>query len=127
MNVKREDAESPMEVAPSVTERPAYKHAGHMSKAFEVLNVLRRQNLLCDIVLVADGLEIPCHRAVLAACSPYFYAMFTSDLAEARADRIVLQEIDGKALSLLIDFVYSGEVQVTEENVQVCSDPSSCV
>ena len=80
-----------------------------------------RQNLLCDVVLVADGLEIPAHRAVLAACSPYFYAMFTGDLAEARAERIVLQEMDGKALALLVEFMYTAEIQVTEENVQVCS------
>ena len=78
-----------------------------------------RQNLLCDVLLVADTVEIPCHKAVLAACSPYFYAMFTGELAEARADRIVLQEVDGKALSLLIDFTYTAEVHVTEENVQV--------
>ena len=108
-----------MDVTPVALERPAYKHAGHMSKAFEILHVLRRQNLLCDVQLVADGLEIPSHKAVLAACSPYFYAMFTSDLAEARADRIVLQEVDGKALALLIDFAYTGEVHVTEDNVQV--------
>ena len=78
-----------------------------------------RQNLLCDVLLVADTVEIPCHKAVLAACSPYFYAMFTGELAEAKADRIVLQEVDGKALSLLIDFVYTAEVHVTEDNVQV--------
>ncbi len=46
--------------------------------------------------------------------------MFTGELAEAKADRIVLQEVDGKALSLLIDFVYTAEVHVTEDNVQVC-------
>ncbi len=74
---------------------------------------------LTDVVLVADNMEIPAHRAVLAACSPYFYAMFTGDLAEAKAERIVLQEIDGKALALLIEFVYTSEVHVTEENVQV--------
>ena len=74
---------------------------------------------MCDVLLVADTIEIPCHKAVLAACSPYFYAMFTGELAEARADRIVLQEVDGKALSFLIDFTYTAEVHVTEENVQV--------
>lgn len=80
-----------------------------------------RQALLCDVVLLADGLEIPAHKAVLAACSPYFYAMFTGDLAEARADRILLREIDGKALAMLVDFVYTSEIHVTEENVQVTS------
>ena len=75
--------------------------------------------LLCDVILVADSVEVPAHRPVLAACSPYFYAMFTANLAESKAERIVLQEIDGKALALLIEFVYSSEIHVTEENVQV--------
>ena len=38
---------------------------------------------------------------------------------ESRQDRIVLQDIDGGALQLLIDYVYTAEVLVTEENVQV--------
>ncbi len=78
-----------------------------------------RQNVMCDVVLVADSIEIPCHKVVLCACSQYFYAMFTGDLAEAKANRIILQEIDSSALVLLIDFVYTSEIQVTEENVQV--------
>jgi kelch-like protein 2/3 len=45
--------------------------------------------------------------------------MFTGDLAEAKSDRITLQEIDPKALTQLIDFVYTSEIHVTEENVQV--------
>ena len=45
--------------------------------------------------------------------------MFTQDLAEAKADRITLQEIDPTALVLLIDFIYTSEIHVTEENVQV--------
>lgn len=56
-----------------------------------VLIVFGRQSRLCDVVLVVEELEIPAHKAVLAACSPYFYAMFTSDLSEAKADRIVIQ------------------------------------
>ncbi|XP_045213681.1 kelch-like protein 2 [Mercenaria mercenaria] len=98
--------------------RPAYKHPQHTNKAFEYFNIMRKQDILCDVVLVADTIEIPCHRVVLCACSQYFYAMFTGDLAEAKSDRITLQEIDPTALVLLIDFVYSSEIQVTEENVQ---------
>ncbi|WAQ96164.1 KELC-like protein, partial [Mya arenaria] len=77
-----------------------------------------RQDILCDVTLVADNNEIPCHKVVLCACSQYFYAMFTADLAESKSDRIILQEIDPSALVLLIDFVYTSEIQVTEENVQ---------
>lgn len=78
-----------------------------------------RQNLLCDVTIVVDTKEIPAHKVVLSSCSQYFYAMFTGDLAEAKSDRITLQEIDPKALIQLIDFVYTSEIHVTEENVQV--------
>ena len=75
--------------------------------------------LLCDVCLVAGGIELQCHKSVLAACSQYFFAMFTNEMSESKASRIVLQEIDPDALSLLIDFVYTSEIHVTEENVQV--------
>lgn len=76
-------------------------------------------SLLCDVVLVAGDLELHCHKSVLAACSQYFYAMFTNEMTESKATRITLQEIDPSALSLLIDFVYTSEIHVTEDNVQV--------
>ena len=69
---------------------------------------------------MADGVDFPSHRAVLAACSPYFYAMFTNDVAEARTPSITLQNIDTKAMQLLMDFIYTSEIRVTEDNVQVC-------
>ncbi|XP_064600633.1 kelch-like protein 2 [Liolophura sinensis] len=100
-------------------ERPAYKHPQHSCKAFETLNMMRKHNLLCDVTLVVDDTEIPAHRAVLSACSQYFYAMFTGEMTEAKADRITLQEIESNALVQLIDFVYTSEIRVTEDNVQM--------
>lgn len=100
-------------------EKPPYKHHNHADKAFDSLSTLRRQKMLCDVLLVADNIEISAHRAVLASCSPYFYAMFTGELTESKADRVVLQEIDGRALTLLVDFIYTAEVSVTEDNVQM--------
>jgi len=79
-----------------------------------------RKGLLCDVNLVAnDNVEVPAHRAVLAACSHYFYSMFTSELTESRQDRITLCQIDGSALILLVDFMYTSEIRVAEDNVQV--------
>lgn len=73
---------------------------------------------MCDVTLVANSIEIPAHKMVLAACSPYFYAMFTS-FEERKQDKITLQGVDHQALMLLVNYVYTSEVQVTEENVQV--------
>ncbi|NEU35286.1 BTB/POZ domain-containing protein, partial [bacterium LRH843] len=85
---------------------------------FDVMNNMRKQNLLCDVRLVAESVEVQAHKMVLAACSPYFHAMFTS-FEESKQERIVLQSIDSQALQLLVDYVYTSEVHVTEENVQV--------
>ncbi|XP_078087061.1 kelch-like protein 3 isoform X6 [Mustelus asterias] len=91
----------------------------HMMKAFKVMNELRSKSTLCDVTIVAEDVEIEAHRIVLAACSPYFCAMFTGDMAESKAKKVEIKDIDGHTLSKLIDYIYTAEVEVTEENVQV--------
>uniref|UniRef100_A0A8I5NLA4 Kelch like family member 2 n=1 Tax=Papio anubis TaxID=9555 RepID=A0A8I5NLA4_PAPAN len=98
---------------------PVTVNPWHMKKAFKVMNELRSQNLLCDVTIVAEDMEISAHRVVLAACSPYFHAMFTGEMSESRAKRVRIKEVDGWTLRMLIDYVYTAEIQVTEENVQV--------
>uniref|UniRef100_H3ADM7 Kelch like family member 2 n=1 Tax=Latimeria chalumnae TaxID=7897 RepID=H3ADM7_LATCH len=98
---------------------PVTVNPRHMKKAFKVMNELRSENLLCDVTIVAEDVEIAAHRVVLAACSPYFHAMFTGEMSESRAKRVRIKEVDGWTLKMLIDYVYTAEIQVTEENVQV--------
>ncbi|XP_046756422.1 kelch-like protein 3 isoform X4 [Gallus gallus] len=90
-----------------------------MRKAFRVMNELRSKRLLCDVVIVAETVEMEAHRVVLAACSPYFCAMFTGDMSESKAKKIEIKDVDGQTLRKLIDYIYTAEIEVTEENVQV--------
>ena len=39
-------------------------------------------------------------------------------MSESKADRVKLNGIEGKALSHLVDYVYTSLIEVTEENVQ---------
>lgn len=98
---------------------PPYRNADHCNKGFKIMNTLRLQNQLCDVVLKAGSVEIPAHKVVLASSSSYFYAMFTGELSESRQNVVTLKEIDSTALEMLVEYVYVAEIDVSEENVQV--------
>ena len=61
--------------------------------------------------------QVKAHKSVLAACSPYFCAMFTG-FDEKNKSKITLQDVDPHALEILVNYVYTSEVDVTEDNVQ---------
>lgn len=91
----------------------------HCVRILEVMNKHRKDCLkLCDVVLKIGDEHIPTHRAVLAACSPYFYAMFTSDLVESRQKVVTMKDIDAGIVQQLVEFAYTGKVDVNVENVQ---------
>ena len=98
---------------------PPYRNEEHYAKAFQTMNSLRLQNLLCDVVIKTGTVEFPAHKAVLASCSAYFYAMFTGELSESKQMNVTLKDVDPGALEMLLEFAYTAEIQVTEDNVQV--------
>ncbi|KAJ8338509.1 hypothetical protein SKAU_G00374750 [Synaphobranchus kaupii] len=91
----------------------------HMKNAFQLMNDLRSKKMLCDVLLVAEDIEVPAHKVVLASCSPYFCAMFTADMSESKAQRVEIRDVDGQTLRKLVDYIYTAEIEVTEDNVQV--------
>lgn len=58
------------------------------------------------------------HKVVLASAIPYFHAMFTN-FAEKDQDLVVIKQINYTALQLILDFIYSGEIIITENHAQV--------
>ncbi|NXD42454.1 KLH17 protein, partial [Copsychus sechellarum] len=88
----------------------------HYHDAFVCMNRMRQRGLLCDIVLHVATKEIKAHKVVLASCSPYFHAMFTSN--ESRQTHVTLHDIDPQALEQLVQYAYTAEIVVGEGNVQ---------
>lgn len=43
--------------------------------------------------------------------------MFTGELAESRQTEVVIRDIDERAMELLIDFAYTSQVTVSQNNV----------
>ena len=79
---------------------------------------LRTNRKLCDVVLRAGDREIPSHRAILAAVSSYFQAMFFHELMESSQEEIEIKDMNPDVLSSLVDFAYSGEIDLSIDNVQ---------
>lgn len=90
----------------------------HCRKVLKRVHGLREYAKLCDVILRCEGKEIPTHRAVLAACSPYFLAMFTHELRESSQQVVDLKDVNPEILSALVDFVYTGVIDISVQNVQ---------
>lgn len=95
-----------------------YAVGQYAPKVLKNLNAQRLKNQFSDVGLVAGGSVIRAHRSVLAAGSAYFNAMFTGGLVEEQQELVEIHSISAKILSLLIDFIYTGNVEITQDNVQ---------
>ena len=83
------------------------------------LNIQRKQDYLCDITLVTnDDREFKAHRNVLSAASPFFCKLLESDMKENREGIIRLEEISGTIMEDVLEFIYTGTVEVTQENAE---------
>ena len=83
------------------------------------LNIQRKQDHLCDITLVTnDGREFKAHRNVLSAATPFFCKLLESDMKENREGIIRFEEISGCVMEDVLEFIYTGTVEVTQENAK---------
>lgn len=94
--------------------------SSHRKEILSGLDHLRAQHLLLDVTLVAEGSEELAHKAVLAACSEYFRAMFTTCLGDCHGEskKIHLNGVTANGLRLLVNFAYTSHLSLSMENVE---------
>lgn len=49
-------------------------------------------------------------------------SLCAGDMSESKAHQVEIREVDGQTLRNLIDYIYTAEIEVTEDNVQVRRD-----
>jgi len=79
---------------------------------------LRESQQLVDVTLSVDAQQFNCHRALLASASEYFHCLFTTSLAEQNQSVITISGIDANSMRLVLDYIYTGRVELNSETVQ---------
>ncbi|XP_018427501.1 PREDICTED: actin-binding protein IPP [Nanorana parkeri] len=100
---------------PGSSPRSVSKHA---QLILQQMNKMRQQREFCDLRIQVGLVVFSVHKLVLAASSPYFSALLSSGLKESSDDVVQIQEVEPDSFQLLLDFIYTGSVHISAENVQ---------
>ncbi|XP_026808520.1 speckle-type POZ protein A isoform X1 [Rhopalosiphum maidis] len=61
-----------------------------------------------DVTLSVSGREFQAHKAILAARSPVFAAMFEHEMEERKQNRVAITDVDHEVLREMLRFIYTG-------------------
>ncbi|CAB3374050.1 Hypothetical predicted protein [Cloeon dipterum] len=92
------------------------EHPAHLASR---LGHLLESQTLVDITLMCNTHTLRVHRCVLAACSPYFENLL-QNIAQRQLSQhplIVLKDMQFSVLKSMIEFMYCGETNVTDEDL----------
>lgn len=104
--------------ADAVPSSSVFVDRAHPLRQLRAVSQLYVDEHFCDVTLCAGNDEIKCHRNILAASSPFFMAMFRSELDESRQSKVPIKEMEASTLLLVLDYVYTGKVELSVDNVQ---------
>ena len=92
---------------------------GHSEILLSKCAQFREQGEFIDVGLKVGEEVFSAHRIVLAANSDYFHAMFAHGMKESNQEVIELKDesISAAALKIVLDSIYSGDLQVNDENI----------
>ncbi|XP_021498604.2 BTB/POZ domain-containing protein 18 [Meriones unguiculatus] len=96
-----------------------YRNPRFLRVVFLQLHHQQQSGVFCDALLQAEGEAVPAHCCILSACSPFF----TERLERERPvqGRKVVLELGGlkiRTLRKLVDFLYTSEMEVSQEEAQ---------
>ena len=84
------------------------------------ISILGEMESLLDVTICCEGQAVRAHRIVLSASSGIFRQMFriNGGLVNNKSDPVIMMwDVKAEDLKLLINFMYVGEVNVSQENL----------
>uniref|UniRef100_A0A8C6SH16 Kelch like family member 34 n=1 Tax=Neogobius melanostomus TaxID=47308 RepID=A0A8C6SH16_9GOBI len=91
--------------------------SAHRTRLLASFQRLRTERKMCDVVLSAGGIDFPCHRALLASSSEYFWALFGETTTEREAASVSLPALTPEGLDAILDFLYSGWLSISKQTL----------
>ena len=92
------------------------KWPGYQDSISTWIELLGQTKELVDCTITAGRRSIPVHRFVLSSCSPYFRSIFSS-VPPHQHPVIVVPVIEENDLDTLVQFMYSGQVSVSQDRL----------
>ncbi|XP_076805545.1 kelch-like protein 21 isoform X1 [Clavelina lepadiformis] len=98
----------------------SYQHydGSHAIGVLSRMNKLRFNENFVDLVLVTDGKEIPCHKAVLCCASHYFSELITANSASRYLQKIHLNDASSQTIMQLVDYAYTSKININDDNIE---------
>ncbi|NWR25980.1 ZBT8A protein, partial [Emberiza fucata] len=92
--------------------------SSHQFHLLQQLNEQRRQDMFCDCNILVEGKVFKAHRNVLFASSGYFKMLLSQSSKEtSQSTTATFQAFSPDTFTVILDFVYSGKLSLTGQNV----------
>ncbi len=77
---------------------------------------LFQQETLSDVMLMAEGQSIACHKFLLAAASEYFYDRLVVDTESLNSVLLEIEGVSFSVLKVIVSYLYTGNINISLEN-----------
>ncbi|KAM4757813.1 zinc finger and BTB domain-containing protein 8B isoform 4-T7 [Cyanocitta cristata] len=97
---------------------PAMEVQSYYTKLLGELNEQRKRDFFCDCSIIVEGRIFKAHKNILFANSGYFRALLIHYIQDSgRHSTASLDIVTSEAFSVILDFLYSGKLDLCGENV----------
>lgn len=102
-----------------MSEKLSLKWNNFQSNISETFSFLRREEKFLDVCLVSEDLvQVSAHQVILCAGSNYFRSVLSLAQDKHHNPLLCLQGVQGQDLQAVLDYIYQGEVQVPETDLE---------
>ncbi len=88
----------------------------YQARVWKGMGKLFQQETLSDVMLMAEGRSIPCHKFLLAASSEYFHNRLAGGFDCVDHNLLEIEGISFQTLKLIVSYIYTGNINITVEN-----------